>query len=162
MHHAQTESTRPRILMVANETADSEAVHEAIGQRARGSLDAEVLVIAPALNSRLRHWTSDEDDARRGAARRLDSCLRRLRQEGLDATGGVGDADPLLAIEDALRVFAADEIIVATHAEGRSHWLARDFVARARARFWQPVVHVVAAPAIDDLAELARDEATAA
>jgi hypothetical protein len=55
----------------------------------------------------------------------------------------VGDADPLQAAADALRVFPADELVVATHPEGRSNWLARGVVERARRRFGLPVVHVV-------------------
>jgi len=55
----------------------------------------------------------------------------------------VGDADPLQAIEDALRAFGADEVIVSTHPPGRSNWLERDVIARARERFDLPITHVV-------------------
>ena len=58
-------------------------------------------------------------------------------------TGAVGDADPMQAIVDALHVFDADAIVVATHPPARSNWLARDLVGRARRRFDRPVVHVV-------------------
>jgi hypothetical protein len=129
-----------RVLVVANETVASEILLEAIDLRGRG---AEVLVVAPALNSRLAFWSSDEDRARRRAGERLCRCLAALAAVGVDARGAVGDANPLLAIEDALRTFSADEIIVATHPEGRSNWLSRDVVARARARFAQPVHHIV-------------------
>jgi len=131
--------SKRRILVVANETVEGDVLHETI--RCRPAV--EVLVIAPALNSRLRHWISDEDEARRAAERRLDASLERLAESGIDATGWVGDADPLQAIRDGLHFFAADEIIVATHPEGRSHWLERDLVGRARRRFAQPIVHVV-------------------
>ena len=114
-------------------------LHEAI----RESDPTEVHVIAPALNSRLRHWVSDEDEAHRTAEDRLQTCLARLRDAGLDARGSVGDGDPLQALADALHFFPADEIVIATHPEGRSHWLARNLVERARDRFAQPVTHVV-------------------
>ena len=74
--------------------------------------DADVLVIAPALNSRLRHWLSDEDTARRGAEERAIEWVDRLERHGVHAEGRIGDADPLLAIADALRTFAADEIVI--------------------------------------------------
>jgi hypothetical protein len=131
---------RWRVLVVANETVASEILHEAIDLRGRG---AEVLVVAPALNSRLAFWSSDEDRARRRAEERLDRCLEALAAAGVDAHGHVGDSNPLLAIDDALRTFGADEIIVATHPEGQSNWLAHDIVARARARFSHPVHHIV-------------------
>jgi hypothetical protein len=134
-----SEKANKRVLVVANETVEGAVLHEAIG--ATGA--AEVHVISPALNSRLRHWVSDEDKAYRSAEDRLAACLERLRRMGVDARGSVGDGDPLQALSDALRFFPADEIVIATHPEGRSHWLARNLVERARSRFAQPIVHVV-------------------
>jgi len=103
----------------------------------------EVLVVTPALNSPLKHWASDEDEARAAAQKRLDASLARLREAGIQARGEVGDGEPLQAIEDALRTFGADEIIISTHPEGRSHWLERGVVTHARERFAVPITHVV-------------------
>src|ERR671931_161546 len=91
----------------------------------------------------LKHWVSDEDDARAAAQKRLDASLARLREAGIDARGEVGDGEPLQAIEDALRTFGPDEIIISTHPEGRSHWLERGVVTSARERFAVPITHVV-------------------
>jgi hypothetical protein len=135
------EPTR-RILVIANETVEGTALHEVVRFRARDA-GAEVLVVAPALNSRLRHWLSDEDVARRNAEGRLVRCLERFANAGIDAHGVVGDADPLQAIADSLRSFDADELVIATHPESRSHWLSRNIVGRARARFELPVRHIV-------------------
>jgi hypothetical protein len=104
---------------------------------------SEVLVVAPALNTRLRHWTSDEDAARAAAAARLVVCLSALDDAGVQVEGWVADADPLRAIEDAVAVFPADELLIATHPEARSNWLAQDLVARACASFSLPVAHLV-------------------
>ena len=137
--HAEGER---RILVIANETVGGLTLRSTIEERSR-NLRAEVLVCTPALNSRLRHWTSDEDSARVSAQGRLDASLDRLRSLGIDASGEVGDADPLQAMEDALRTFGADEIIISTHPEGRSHWLERGVVEKARERFAVPITHVV-------------------
>ena len=131
-----------RILVISNETVTGTVLHQAIRFRAH-NVSGEVLVVAPALNSRLRHWVSDVDGARRAAEERLRTCLRRLAGAGVRARGEIGDGDPLQAIADALSVFAADEIIIATHPEARSNWLAHDLVHRALARFGLPTVHVV-------------------
>ena len=131
-----------RILVVANETVGGRSLREMIRQRSEG-VRSEIFVVTPALNSRLKTWTSDEDGARADAQRRLDASLRVLSSGGLPARGEVGDADPLQAIEDALRTFGADEIILSTHPEGRSHWLERGVVDRARERFAVPITHVV-------------------
>lgn len=101
--------------------------------------NAEVLVVAPALNSWLRHWVSDEDAARSRAQERVAAWLDRLERSGIHAQGRVGDADPLQAIEDALLTFPADEIVIAGQSE-RSTRLADELVTRARRRFELPVV----------------------
>ena len=61
----------------------------------------------------------------------------------MTAEGEVGDADPLQAIEDGLRTFGADEVIISTHPEGRSDWLEKGVVRAARERFDVPITHVV-------------------
>ena len=131
-----------RLLVVANETIASQTLRDAIGTLAGGG--TEVLVIAPALNTRLGYWAGDDRRARRRAEERLASCLDLLAAEGIDADGFVADANPLLAIEDALRVYDADRILISTHPDGRSNWLARGIVERARERFAEPVEHVAA------------------
>jgi hypothetical protein len=131
-----------RILVVANETLGGAALLSELKSRAE-SVDEKVLVVCPALNSPLRHWVSDEDQARAAAQKRLDDSLESMREAGIEATGQIGDADPLQAIEDALRTFGPDELIISTHPEGRSNWLERGVVEGARTRFTIPVSHVV-------------------
>jgi hypothetical protein len=131
-----------RVLVVANETVGGERLRSCIREKTEGAR-SQVLVVSPALNSPLKHWVSDEDGARADAQRRLDASLARLAADGITARGEVGDAEPLQALEDALRTFGADEIIISTHPEGRSHWLEQGLVARARERFAVPITHVV-------------------
>jgi hypothetical protein len=131
-----------RILVIANETVGGHALRRVIQERAAETRE-NVLVVSPALNSPLRHWTSDEDQARAAAQERLERSLARLREAGINARGEVGDAEPVQAMEDALRTFGADEIIISTHPEGRSNWLERGVVTRARERFAVPITHVV-------------------
>ena len=78
-----------------------------------------MLAVCPALNSPLRHWASDEDGARAKAERRLGESLAALASAGVEARGEVGDADPVQAMDDALRTFGADEIVISTHPPGR-------------------------------------------
>jgi Ca2+/Na+ antiporter len=131
-----------RILVVANETVGGSELLDRIRGLGEGAR-ANVFVVSPALNTPLRHLASDEDPARVQAQERLDRSLARLAREGIDARGEVGDGDPLQAIEDALRTFGADEIVISTHPEGRSNWLERGVVTGARERFAVPIHHVV-------------------
>ena len=131
-----------RILVIANETVGGEELLAILRRKAEG-VRAHVLVVCPALNSQVRTWASDEDGARAAAQRRLDASLVQLERDGVQAEGAVGDGDPLQAIEDALRTFGADEIVISTHPEGRSNWLERNVVGAARDRFDVPIMHVV-------------------
>jgi GABA permease len=131
-----------RILVVANETLRGDALRDEIEHRAAGGT-TEVFVVCPALNTKLKHWTSDDDAARAQAHTRLQEMLDALDRDGFTATGDIGDGDPVQALEDGLRVFGADEVIISTHPPGRSNWLERDVVQRARERFDVPITHVV-------------------
>lgn len=131
-----------RILVVANETVGGTELRDAI-RAAAGDHKASVLVVSPALNTKLKHWASDEDGARAAAEERLGRSVGSLEQLGFAAAGEVGDADPVQAIEDALRTFGADVIIISTHPEGRSNWLERGVVQSAKERFAVPIEHVV-------------------
>jgi GABA permease len=134
---------RHRLLVVANETVAGRALLEEIGRRCQGR-DCEVFVVAPALaGSRAAHWASDIDDGIELARRRLGASLEGISRLGLSADGEIGDSDPNLAIEDALRHFAADEVVISTHPPERSRWLEHGVVTGARERLDLPVAHVV-------------------
>jgi hypothetical protein len=134
-----SERTPFRILVIANESIDGSELRTLLPD------GSTVLVVAPALSSRLRFWVSDVDPARRRAERRLDLSLRGLCGGGLEVAGAIGDSEPLQAIADGLRVFPADEIVLVTHSEDEEHWVEHDLVERARAAFeGYPIVHLVA------------------
>ena len=131
-----------RILVVANATLRGSALHDEVVRRAAG-LPTEVLIVAPALSSAVAHWTDAEDAARADARARVRATCARLGDLGVVARGEVGVDDPLRAVEDALRTFGADEILVSTHPPGTSNWLERDVVDRLREFYDIPVLHVV-------------------
>jgi hypothetical protein len=131
-----------RILVIANETVGGRVLADLIHEKSAGTR-ANVLVVAPALVTPLQRLTSDEDPGREAAQERLDASLGKLRALGVDANGEIGDVHPLQAIEDALRTFGPDEIIISTHPEGRSHWLETGVVTGARERFAVPITHVI-------------------
>jgi len=92
---------------------------------------SEIVVIVPALASKLEAVTGDVDDRRADAEQTALTLTRQLSREGASVRGEVGADDPVLAVEDALRQFGADEIVVA----GGSH----DTVEHIRERVTVPV-----------------------
>ena len=98
--------------------------------------NGNVLVVAPALNSWLRRWASDDSRARCLAAARVRAYLERFELRGVHAEGRVGDPDPLLAIADALTTFPADEILIVGDEQAIPR--AEELALRARTRFALP------------------------
>jgi hypothetical protein len=130
-----------RILALVSEPVDADALRQAVGTEAADS--AEVLVVAPALNTRTRFLFSDPDPAIERAEAVEQETVERMSEEGIDAAGDTGESDPLLALNDALQTFEADEIVLFTHPGGGSNWLEEGVVEEARERFTQPVQHIV-------------------
>ena len=131
-----------RILVIANRTCPCPTLADEIERRAHED-PTDVLVVAPALNSRLRHWVSDVDGAVARAHERVDLAVGELRARGIRARGEVGDANPVVAIDDALATFPAEAMIIVTYPPGESNWLERGLVEKAGARYDVPITHLV-------------------
>ncbi|MGL6280421.1 MAG: hypothetical protein ACRC50_12810 [Gaiella sp.] len=144
-------TTRPsdasvhRVLVVADDCATDDAFVSAVTAHAAGR-PVEVLVVAPALGSRLARWTSD-DAAYADAQQHLDATVAALRRAGIEARGHVGSHDPVQAADDGLRELRADEIVFATHPPETASRLEEDVIEAARERYALPVTHLVVRPA---------------
>jgi hypothetical protein len=134
---------KARVLVVANKTALSDELRQAMLDRAgRGQVEFVLLVPATA----------------HGAARVMDpyveageiagqeeQAVQTLRAAGLDVVEGrVGDPDPLAAVEDELNIHGPyDEIIVSTLPTHLSKWLKLDLPHKVQALTDNPVTHVI-------------------
>lgn len=130
------------VLVVANETLAGPTLRDEIVGSAETRLRLDVL--APVLTSRMHFWASDYDDELEEARRRLAGSLAWAASQGLEARGEVGDPDPYTALEDELRDFGADEVIVVTHPRERANRIESGELKRLRAELDVPVTHVVA------------------
>ena len=83
-------------------------------------------------------------------ARRLAQTIKMLEDEGLEAIGQVVHHDPYVAVQNALQVYAPDDIVISTFPETRSGWLRSDLVGRVESATSKPVEHVV----VDEEAEV--------
>lgn len=129
-----------RVLVISDGASTSPAFTDEVAARA-GGRPLEVLVVVPALSSRLSHWTGD-DHGRHDAEGNLERTVAGLVAAGISARGEVGSDDPVQAADDALREFAADEIVFATHPDDHANWKERGVVEIARGRYDLPVAHV--------------------
>jgi len=135
----------PRVLVVANRTLHGDELRAVLRRRAADG--AELHVVAPILTSRIHYLASDVDKELGDARERLATALAWARAEGVTASGTVGDANAALgAIEDELRLFGADEVIISTYPAGTSNWLETGIVERLRDELDIPVTHIVVQP----------------
>jgi hypothetical protein len=132
------------VLVVANEVLEGAELR---GQILRANGDGvEVDVLAPVLASHVHLAVTDVDREVGQARARLERSLEWARENGIVARGEVGDPDPQSALEDELRDFGADEVIVVTHSRERDSWQERGELERLRRELDVPVRHVVVRP----------------
>ncbi len=140
-----------RYLVVANQTLGGEHLVQKV-RECVSTGQSLFHVIVPATPS-TEHMVWTEGEAQSIARQRLERAVDRFRELGAEADGEVGDANPLLAIEDVLRNQSFDEIILSTLPAGPSRWLKLDLPARVQKQFGLPVTHVVgeAEPAREEI-----------
>ena len=135
------ESGGKRILALVSEPVSGEVLKRAVGEQV--AENAEVLVVAPALNTRTRFWVSDPDPAIERSEAVHEETVERMVEEGVDAAGDTGESDPVQAVQDALATFPADMVVLFTHPGGERNWLEEGVVDEVKQRFDGPVEHMV-------------------
>jgi hypothetical protein len=129
------------VLIIANEPLSGAELREVIVEQDGNRVEVDVL--APVLTSHVHFGVSDFDREVQEARTRLEDSLEWVRAQGITARGEVGDPSPTTAIEDELRDFGADEVIVVTHPREREIWQERGELERLRRELDVPVTHVV-------------------
>jgi GABA permease len=129
-----------RFLIVGNQSLGSRELQAAVEERvAEGPCQFHIVVPATPPHDHL-YWT--EGEANVVARRRLEDALDALRMDDTAMTGAIGDANPLLAVTDALASGEFDEIILSTLPPGMSRWIRQDLDHRLARRTSLPVHHV--------------------
>jgi hypothetical protein len=131
-----------RLLVVATAPVEEAVLRDRV--REHSGPGVEVRVVAPASDLSPLEWlATDEDEARGEAADIARSAERAIEPEAGRVETEVGDSDPVQAIEDALRQFPADEVMVVTRSGDDAGWLEQDSAEEAAKRFGVPVTHLV-------------------
>jgi hypothetical protein len=120
---------RTKLLVVANQTVDSDELYDALHARAeRGPLSVTLLV---------------PQDSQGGLAHRVRGSLDRLHKDGIEAEAMLGDVDPCVAVIEAWDPRRWDEVVVSTLPTGTSRWLRIDLPHRIQRAVDAPVTHIV-------------------
>lgn len=126
-----------KLLVLTPEPIDAATLRSVAGDDAS---DAEVMVVTPATGgSGLRFWMNDVDRDIAAAQEAADETVERLEEEGIDAVADTGEAEPALALQDALATFPADRILVFTHPKGDRDYREDEGLRDAEGRFGIPV-----------------------
>ncbi len=115
------------ILVLTSEPVSAEQLRTALGDHIDPAEDAQVMVVAPALHDTpLQFWVSDADEAIARAEEVRRRTVAELGDAGIAATSDTGESDPMKAIDDALKTFPAERLVVFTH-EGEDQRYKEDF-----------------------------------
>jgi hypothetical protein len=129
------------LVVVTDPLTEPELIDELHRQLPQG--EAKIMVVAPAVEkSAFHHALGDVDTASREARQRLDLSLRELRGRGYSAIGEVGDSDPIVAAEDTLRQYPADEVLIVAHSDDQARWFENGLFERAQEQLY-PAVRLI-------------------
>ena len=133
------------VLVVAHQTAATPGLLEAVHERA-GRGPAKFHLVVPRMPHGMHKVVDPQDTGEDDATQVLADALPKLSQAaGAEVTGSLGDAEPLMAIQDAINLGHYDEIIISTLPARFSKWLGRDAPTRIAKMTEVPVTHLEAA-----------------
>lgn len=130
------------VLVVANVTATSQELLDALRSRAADQPTAFTLIV-PATQA---------GGGRSVAAQTLAQAVSQLRDAGFEVDGSVGDGDPIVAVTEAWDPKRFDEILISTLPTRFSKWLHAGLPERVAKLTGAPITHVVSAPPKRDYA----------
>jgi hypothetical protein len=132
-----------RKLLVVTTVPVDDRLRDCVREHVRGE-EPDVRVVAPASDVSPLDWlATDEDEAREKAARRAHAVGEAVAPRADGVEEDVGDVDPVQAVEDALRTFPADELLLVTRPEEKAGWLEEGAFDDVLARFDLPVTRLV-------------------
>jgi hypothetical protein len=127
-----------KLLIAAGEVASGA---DDLPHGVRGLIEGadEILVVTPSLPGRFEWLASATNRAREQADERLQVVLGQLGDVGSEARGTVGSDDPIQALDDAIRAFAPDHLLIALRAGPDADWQERGLIEQVLEHFGLPV-----------------------
>jgi hypothetical protein len=132
-----------RLLAIVTDSLDGNEPIDEI-RRAGNGAGSEVRIVVPAIEATsFRHTLGDIDEPRVEAEERLQAALDELGRNGVEASGEVGDPDPVQAAQDALLKAPADEVLIFERESEQARWFEEGLFDRAQAALEPPLRMVI-------------------
>lgn len=129
-----------RVVAVVTDELHGREPIEQLQSGAENGGGLEVRVVVPAVEANaLEHTLGDVDEPRRQAEERLEQVMKHLRGGNVQASGEVGDSDPVRAAQDAVLKAPADEIVFFEHCESQAQWYENGLLERAEEEIELPL-----------------------
>ena len=130
------------LAIVPNDLHGDEPMEEI--RRAGDGNGFELRVVVPAVEANaFQHTMGDIDEPKAEAEVRLRRVMEELRRGGIEASGEVGDPDPIQAAQDALLKAPADEVLIFEHEEAQARWFEEGLFEKAQAGIEPPLRMVI-------------------
>lgn len=100
---------------------------------------SEIVVVSPVLPSRLDWLTNATDKLKSEADERLRAVIGQIADDETEVRGAVGSDDPVVAIDDAVRGFAPDHLLIGLRPEDRAGWQERGLLDQLLGRYTIPI-----------------------
>jgi len=137
-----TTATRKVLVIVPDALQAGEEIDEI--RRAADGAGTKLHVVVPAVEATVfRHTLGDIDEPKQEAEQRLQASLASLRDSGIEASGEVGDPDPVQAAQDALLKGPADEVLIFEREAQQARWFEEGLFEKAQAALEPPLRMVV-------------------
>ncbi len=128
------------VLAFLNEVAGGRRLLEAVRKRVEAG--AESVALAAPQNQPIAGQIVNRDEVRDAALSRVEVTQAVLREFGIESAGAVMDPDPPLALDDAIRAFTPDEVLLSCLYDTRFGLTRKDLVEWAKQRFDVPITHI--------------------
>jgi hypothetical protein len=140
-HHPVVSASAGTRLLIA--TGEAAANIEELPPLVRSLVQtaSEIVVITPMLVSGLQWLASDTDRARYEADERLSAVLGHVEAMAPEAEirAEVGDDTPMTALDDVMRKFEPDHILIALRASDHDAWQEQGLLDEIRQAFHIPM-----------------------
>jgi hypothetical protein len=130
------------IVVIVTERVASKDSDAVVRAHAGEDVEVHVHVCAPVSRLSWLRWLTNVESVADPERANGPAPVETVSRPDVDLQEG--EVDPLQAVEDALRMYAADELIIITAPDEETSWIDAELESQVEERFGLPITHLVA------------------